>query len=319
MGQLVDGEWKTDWYAADAEGRFNRPKTRFRGRVSADGSTGFAAQGGRYHLYVSLACPWAHRTLILRRLKRLESTIGVSITDPHMGDEGWVFGDFPGALPDVVNGAHFLREIYLLADRRYSGRVTTPVLWDRETRTIVNNESRQIMRMLDTEFDAVGDASVTLLPAALAERIDELLDELYEPLNNGVYRAGFAVSQAAYESACRDVFAALDHWDEVLASRRYLCGDVLTEADVALYTTLVRFDLVYHQHFKCNLRRIVDYENLWGYLRELYQMPAFGGTTSFEHIKVHYYWSQQTVNPHRVVPLGPPLADFNAPHGRDRL
>jgi glutathionyl-hydroquinone reductase len=315
MGQLVDGEWRTGWYEPDPEGRFRRPDTKFHDRVTADGSSGFPAQAGRYHLYVSYACPWAHRTLVTRAVRRLEPVVGVSIVDPHMGSDGWEFSDAPGTVPDTVNGARLLREIYLKSQPRYTGRVTVPVLWDRESQTIVNNTSREIMRMLDVEFRAFGDPERTLLPEGLAPAVDAGLDAIYEPINNGVYKAGFATSQAAYADACSTLFDALDRWEGVLGEQRYLCGDRLTEADVAMYTTLVRFDLVYYAHFKCNLRRLRDHHNLWNYLLDLHQTPGFRETTHLDHIKTHYYWSQTTVNPHRIVPLGPTL-DYDAPHDR---
>ncbi len=318
MGLMVDGKWTTEWYQADSEGRFQRPQTRFHNRVTADGSSGFKAEPGRYHLYVSLACPWAHRTLIMRKLKKLEAAISVSVVDPFMGEDGWFFSEEPGCVPDHVNGKRFLHQVYSKADANYSGRVTVPVLWDKQRQTIVNNESREIMRMLDTEFDSIGDASISFYPAHLRERIDQTIDAIYEPINNGVYRAGFATSQRAYAEAVSELFDALDHWDSVLATNRYLCGDVITEADWCLFTTLVRFDSVYVGHFKCNLRRIVDYPNLWNYLKELYQVPGVSDTCDFDHIKRHYYESHDMINPTRVVPLGP-LIDFDAAHDRERL
>lgn len=318
MGHLKDGEWRNEWYESAEDGSFHRPETRFREWVTRAEGSRFRPESGRYHLYVSYACPWAHRTLIARRVKRLEDHISLSIVDPRMGDDGWEFSDYPGSIPDPVNGARYLRDVYLAADPHYTGRVTTPVLWDKQEGTIVNNESRQILRMLDTEFDDLAASEVTLLPPSLARSVDETLDALYAPVNNGVYRAGFATKQRAYEKACRELFAALDHWEDVLSGQPYLCGDALTEADVAFYVTLVRFDLVYYGHFKCNLRRIEDYPNLFNYLKALYQTPSFTETTNFDHIKTHYYWSQTTVNPHRIVPLGPPIA-LDAPHDRDRF
>jgi putative glutathione S-transferase len=318
MGLMVDGKWTTEWYQSDSEGRFQRPQTRFHNRVTANGSSGFRAESGRYNLYVSLACPWAHRTLIMRKLKKLEAAISVSVVDPFMGDDGWFFSDAPGCVADHVNGKRFLHQVYSKADAKYSGRVTVPVLWDKQQQTIVNNESREIMRMLDTEFDAIGDASVSYYPVHLRERIDRTIDAIYEPINNGVYRAGFATSQSAYAEAVSQLFDALDHWDNVLATSRYLCGDEITEADWCLFTTLVRFDSVYVGHFKCNLKRIVDYPNLWNYLKELYQVAGVSDTCDFDHIKRHYYESHDMINPTRVVPLGP-LIDFDAAHDRERL
>jgi putative glutathione S-transferase len=317
MGEMVEGVWKSGWYDPDARGAFQRPKTKFRARVTTDGSSAFAAEAGRYHLYVSYACPWAHRTLITRALRGLEGAIDVTAVDPKMSDDGW---SFTAGEADPLCGAKLLREVYARADARYSGRVTVPILWDKKTGTIVNNESRELMRMLDTQFDAFATNETSLAPPELLARIDETLEAIYTPVNNGVYRAGFATTQAAYEEACKDVFAALDHWDAVLGKQRYLCGSVITEADVAMFTTLLRFDLVYYAHFKCNVRRIQDYANLSGYLRDIYQMPEVKKTCRLDQIKTHYYWSQTTVNPHRVVPLGPDVASqLELPHGRARL
>jgi glutathionyl-hydroquinone reductase len=318
MGQLIDGKWHTGWYAPDKEGRFQRPPTVFRERITADGSSGFPAEAGRYHLYISYACPWASRVAIIRRLKRLEAAIPMTVVDPHMGDDGWPFGDYPGSDPEPLYGLKFLRELYVKARVDYTGRVSVPVLWDTQRQTVVNNESRELLRMLDTEFDAHGDASVNLAPPHLRAQVDAVIDAIYPSINNGVYRAGFAGSQHAYEEACRDLFAALDRWEQVLGTRRYLCGNSLTEADVCLYTTLVRFDLVYYSHFKCNLKRIQDYHNLWNYLKDLYQTPGFTESTNLDHIKVHYYWSQTTVNPTRIVPLGPEVP-LRESHDRARF
>jgi len=317
MGELVDGVWKSGWYAPDARGAFQRPKTKFRHQISAEPTAAFRAEAGRYHLYVSYACPWAHRTLITRSLRGLEDAISVTVALPKMGDDGW---SFTGEDPDSILGARLLREVYLRADPRYTGRVTVPVLWDKKTGTVVNNESREIMRMLDTVFEEHATKNTRLAPEELQTSIDQTLDAIYAPINNGVYRAGFATKQEAYEEACRELFTALDHWDGVLAKRRYLCGDVLTEADIALFTTLLRFDVVYYSHFKCNVRRIQDYVNLWGYVRDIYQMPDVKRTCRLDHIKVHYYWSQTTVNPHQIVPLGPHImAALESPHERARV
>jgi putative glutathione S-transferase len=315
MGQLIDGVWHSGWYDPDAKGAFRRPKTQFRGRISSDGSTPYAAEAGRYHLFVSYACPWAHRTLITRALRGLDGTIGVTVVDPKMGDDGWSFTDTD---PDPVMGAGLLREIYLRTAPQYTGRVTVPVLWDKCKGTIVNNESREVMRMLDTQFEAFAGKTPTLVPPSLEKAVDDTLDAIYEPINNGVYRAGFATTQGAYEDACRELFAALDHWDHELRSKRFLLGSTLTEADVALFTTLLRFDEVYYSHFKCNVRRIEDYENLWGYLRDIYQMKAVQLTCRLDQIKLHYYWSQTTVNPYRVVPVGPAVP-LSTPHDRARF
>ncbi|MCZ6729298.1 MAG: glutathione S-transferase family protein [SAR324 cluster bacterium] len=319
MGMLIEGQWVEDPPRRnDASGRFMRAETVFRNRVTADGSSGCKAEAGRFHLYVSLACPWAHRTLILRKLKRLEDAISLSVVDHFMGDDGWHFSDNPGAVPDTVNGKRLLSEVYLAADAAYTGRVSVPVLWDKQQGTVVNNESREIMRMLDLEFDAVGGGSVTFCPPSLRRQVDETIDAIYQPINNGVYRSGFAGSQEAYEEAVGELFDALDHWESVLDKQRYLAGDVITEADWCMFTTLVRFDLVYHTHFKCNLRRIIDYPNLWNYLRELFQVPGVAETCNFEHIKRHYFESHRSINPLGIVPLGPGNVDFNAPHDRER-
>lgn len=316
MGEMIDGVWQRGWYDPDAAGAFRRPPTRFRNQVTRDGSTPFSAETGRYHLYVSYACPWAHRTLIVRALRGLEEALPVTVVDPKMSDEGW---SFSGDDPDPVAGAHLLREIYAAAAAHYTGRVTVPVLWDKKTGTIVSNESRDIMRMMDTAFAELATKPSSLAPSELRPRIDETLTAIYEPINNGVYRAGFATKQEAYELAVTELFAALDHWDAVLERQRYLCGSVLTEADVALFTTLLRFDIVYYAHFKCNLRRIADYPNLSGYLRDIYQRPEVKPTCCLDHVKVHYYWSQTTVNPHRIVPVGPDvLTGLERAHDRDR-
>lgn len=318
MGMLLRGEWSTKWYEPGKDGAFERPETVFRDRVSADGSTDFPAEAGRYHLYVAWACPWAHRTILMRRLQGLDAAIGMSVVDAFMADDGWTFGEDPDGIPDTVNGARFLREIYVLADPQYTGRVTVPVLWDTVRRTIVSNESREILRMLDHAFNHLAATPVDLCPAPLRALVDGTIDEIYAPINNGVYRSGFATTQAAYEVAVRDLFAALDHWDSVLAGQRYLCGEVLTEADLCMFTTLVRFDAVYHGHFKCNLRRIADYPNLSHYLRDLYQRPGVAETVKFDPIKQHYYRSHPQINPTRIVPLGPDQ-DLAAPHDRDRF
>ena len=316
MGLLVDGKWRTDWYdTKDTGGRFVRPAAKFRGRITADGSSGHAAEAGRYHLYVSLACPWASRTLVFRKLKRLDEVISLSIVDPRMGDEGWVFSDYPGSIPDTLNGFTRLHEVYTAAKPDFTGRVTVPVLWDRDRRTIVNNESSEIIRMLNSEFDALGDASLDFYPAELRAEIDAVNERVYDHVNNGVYRAGFATTQEAYEEAWRALFEELDGLEQRLSRRRYLCGERVTEADWRLFTTLVRFDAVYYSHFKCNRQRLVDYPNLWGYTRDLYQTPGVGETVNLDHIKRHYYWSHPSINPTRIVPLGPEI-DFTAAHDR---
>jgi glutathionyl-hydroquinone reductase len=317
-GMLVEGEWRNERRRGDKEGRFVRSETTFRDLVTADGSSGYRAEPGRYHLYISWACPWAHRTAILRKLKGLEDAIGLSVVGSFMSDDGWAFYDEPGVLPDTVNGARYLREVYTKADPNYTGRVTTPVLWDKETGTIVNNESRDIIRMFDHEFDAVPGVrtKVNFCPEDLREQVDRTIDELYEPVNNGVYRTGFATTQQAYDEAVTELFDALDRWEVVLKDHRYLCGDRVTEADWVFFVTLVRFDPVYHYHFKCNLRRIQDYPNLWGYLKDLYQQPGIAETVNFDHIKRHYYRSHESINPTRIVPNGPILT-LEEPHNRE--
>ncbi len=299
MGQLVDGVWHTGWYEPDAHGAFHRPTTRFRNRPAH-------IVAGRYHLYAAWACPWAHRTLITRSLRGLTGAVGVTIVDPHMGDDGWVFRTDD---PDPIGGAALLREVYLHADRSYTGRVTVPVLWDRETHTIVNNESREVMRIFDLDLAPLAKDPLvaSLAPPQLIDEIDRVLDAIYTPINNGVYRAGFATTQSAYETAVGELFAALSHWDAVLADRPFLCGGQMTEADIALFTTLLRFDLVYYAHFKCNAARLRDHANLWRFTRRMYQHPGIGPTCRLDDIKSHYYWSQTTVNPTRIVPVGPHL------------
>lgn len=325
MGLLVDGVWNDQWYDTKASGgRFEREPTRFRNWITADGGAGpsgrdgFKAERGRYHLYVSLACPWAHRTLIFRKLKRLEDVISVSIVSPHMGEKGWTFDTRDGGEPDPINGKTRLYEVYLVADAHYSGRVTVPVLWDKQQGTIVNNESAEIIRMLNSAFDAFTTVHTDFYPPALRAQIDAINDDVYAKVNNGVYRAGFATTQAAYESAFHVLFDELDALEKHLSRQRYLVGPEMTEADWRLFTTLVRFDAVYFGHFKCNLRRIVDYPNLSNYLRDLFQVPGVADTVNFSHIKRHYYGSHKTINPTGIVPLGPAL-DLMAPHDRARF
>jgi putative glutathione S-transferase len=317
-GAFVEGEWKTERQWKNTDGRFVRQATSFRDWVTADRSSEFPAEAGRYHLYIAWACPWAHRTAIMRRLKGLEDVVGLSAVGSFMGEEGWAFYEEPGVIPDSANGARFLREVYAKADPRYTGRVTTPVLWDKETGTIVNNESREIVRMLDTEFEEFATTDADFFPEDLRCQIDETIDLIYEPINNGVYRSGFATTQEAYNEAVTEVFEALDLWEDILSSRRYLCGDRITEADWCLFPTLVRFDSVYYGHFKCNLRRIVDYPNLWGYLKDLYQRPGVADMVNMDHIKKHYYRSHESIDPTRIVPKGP-ILDFEERHGRKRL
>jgi putative glutathione S-transferase len=325
MGQLVDGTWHDTWYdTGKSGGRFVRSEAPWRDWVTADGAPapgrtrGFKAEPGRYHLYVSLACPWAHRTLIARRLKTLEDAISVSIVHHYMGKDGWTFRKEDGATGDNLYGLDFLHQIYTKADPRYSGRVTVPVLWDKQERTIVSNESSEIIRMLNRAFDAWGDASVDFYPEPLRSEIDEVNALVYPSVNNGVYRAGFATTQDAYEEAFAELFSALDTLEQRLSKQRYLVGNRITEADWRLFTTLVRFDPVYVGHFKCNLRRIADYPNLSNYLRDLYQVPGVAGTVNMAHIKAHYYGSHATINPTGIVPVGPAL-DLDAVHDRARF
>jgi putative glutathione S-transferase len=300
MGLLVDGQWRDVWYETkETGGRFVRRDSSFRGTVDL-------TEAGRYRLYASLACPWAHRVLIVRALKGLEEALPVSIVDPFMGDHGWTFSEGPGCVPDPIFGARYLYEIYLRADPRYTGRVTVPVLFDTRTETIVNNESSEILRILDrTRAPLATRACPELYPEALRAEIDAVNALVYDAVNNGVYKAGFATTQSAYEEAVTALFAALDSLETRLARQRFLVGDQLTEADIRLFTTLVRFDAVYNGHFKCNLRRLVDYEHLWRFARTVYALPHVAGTVSFDHIKEHYYRSHPSINPTRIVPLGP--------------
>jgi len=312
MGLLVDGVWHDQWYdTKKSGGAFVRQDSAFRRTITRDGSSGFEPEPGRYHLYVSLACPWAHRTLIYRKLKRLDDLITVTVVDPLMLEQGWTFGD----TPDPLTGSRFLYQVYTTADPSYSGRVTVPVLWDKRQRTIVNNESAEIIRMLNHAFDGLTGSTLDLYPPALADEIDALNARIYDTVNNGVYKAGFATGQAPYEAAVRALFATLDMLEERLGRTRFLTGGRFTEADWRLFTTLVRFDAVYYGHFKCNLRHLWDYPNLWGYARDLYQTPGVAETVDLAQIKRHYYMSQRAVNPSQIVPLGPPL-DFSTPHGR---
>ena len=325
MGLLVDGKWHDTWYDTKSTGgKFQRSEAAWRDWVTVDGKPaegrerGFKAEPGRYHLYVSLACPWAHRTLIFRKLKKLEGIIGVSVVHPFMGENGWTFEKEGAATGDDLYGLDFLHQIYTKADPAYSGRVTVPVLWDKQEEAIVSNESSEIIRMLNTAFDAWGDASLDFYPAPLRAEIDAINAKIYPAVNNGVYRAGFATTQAAYGEAYDQLFAMLDELDARLSTQRYLVGSELTEADWRLFTTLVRFDPVYVGHFKCNLRRIADYPNLSNYLRDLYQVPGVAGTVNLDHIKRHYYESHATINPTRIVPKGPVL-DYDAPHDRAKF
>lgn len=325
MGLLIEGKWHTDWYDTKSTGgRFKRKASSFRNWITRDGSPGpsgtggFKAEANRYHLYISHACPWAHRTMIFRKLKGLEEMISVSVVNAFMGDKGWTFEEGEGVVPDPIHQANRLSEVYVAADPQYTGRVTVPILWDRQTNTIVSNESSEIIRMFNSAFDDLGATQVDFYPAELASEIDELNDYIYPNINNGVYRAGFATTQEAYEEAVHDVFKALDSLEERLANQRYLTGNAITEADWRLFTTLLRFDAVYVGHFKCNRKRIRDYPNLWGYLRDLYQTPGIASTVHLGYIKEHYYGSHESINPTRVVPVGPDI-DFSTPHHRDGI
>lgn len=324
MGLLVDGKWSDRWYDTGESGRFKREEAQWRDWITANGepasgrSRSFRAEPGRYHLYVSFACPWAHRTLIFRALKKLEDVISVSVVHHYMGKDGWTFRKEDGATGDTLYGSDFLHQIYTRADPVYSGRVTVPVLWDKKGETIVNNESSEIIRMLNSAFDEWGDASLDFYPEALRGEIDEINAMVYPAINNGVYRAGFATTQQAYEEAFAQLFSALDTLEERLSRQRYLTGGRITEADWRLFTTLARFDPVYVGHFKCNLRRIADYPNLSNYLRDLFQVPGVAGTVNMLHIKSHYYGSHKTINPTGIVPVGPEI-DYFAPHDRSRF
>ena len=325
MGLLVDGKWQNEWYDTTSNGgRFERKAPSFRHWITTDGSAGpsgnagFKAEAGRYHLYVSLACPWAHRTIIYRKLKGLEDMISMSVVNAFMGDEGWTFADGQGVVADPILNATNVHEIYTAAQANYTGRVTVPILWDKKTHTIVSNESPEIIRMFNSAFDEVGAIAGDFSPANLLTEIDELNEFIYPTINNGVYRAGFATTQEAYDEAVIEVFTALDIIEKRLSSQRYLTGDAITEADWRLFTTLVRFDAVYVGHFKCNLRRIVDYPNIWGYVRDLYQVPGIAETVDMDYIKRHYYGSHETINPTGIIPVGP-IIDFNTPHGREQL
>jgi putative glutathione S-transferase len=320
MNMLVDGEWVTDAYQeTDDDGEFQRQETMFRDRVEDDPDARFRPEAGRYHLYVSYACPWAHRTLLVRALKGLEDAITVDVVDPYRDEGGWQFTpEKEGCTPDTLNGSDYLREVYQAADDDVTGRVTVPVLWDKQEGTIVNNESKEILRMLDTEFDDVAERNVDLYPEGYREEVDRVIEAIYEPINNGVYRCGFANSQEAYDEAAEELFGALDHWDSVLEDQRYLAGDRLTEADICMFTTLVRFDEVYHTHFMCNHKLVREYDNLWPYLRDLYQTPGVAETVHMDHITEHYYTTHPDVSPKRIVPVGPD-PDFEAPHDRDEL
>ncbi len=325
MGLLQEGKWVDQWYDTKSSGgRFVRKTPHFRNWITADGSAGpsgeggFKAEAGRYHLYVSHACPWAHRTLIFRALKGLEDMISVSVVHWYMADKGWTFQAADGVVADSINGADYMYQVYTAALSDYSGRVTVPVLWDKQNKTIVTNESSEIIRMFNTAFDGVGATAGDYYPEALRSEIDMLNDRIYDTVNNGVYKSGFATTQEAYDEAVVPLFETLDYLDERLSKRRYLTGSTITEADWRLFTTLVRFDPVYVGHFKCNIRRIVDYEHLSGFVRDLYQHPGVAATVNMEHIKSHYYASHDTINPTRIIPMGPAI-DFSQPHRRAEI
>jgi glutathionyl-hydroquinone reductase len=324
LGSLIEGRWHNEPPKKSASGKFIRKDSSFRNWITVDGSAGptgeggFEAEAGRYHLYVSLACPWAHRTLIFRKIKGLEDKISISVVNSFMGDQGWSFDEGDGVIADTVNGKTYLYEIYTEATPDYTGRATVPILWDMDRQTIVSNESSEIIRMFNSAFDEIGAAPGDYYPQTLRDEIDELNDRIYPNVNNGVYRAGFAKSQEAYEEAVTDVFRVLDRLEERLENQRYLTGDQITEADWLLLPTLLRFDPVYVGHFKCNIRRLVDYPNLWGYTKDLYQVPGVADTVNTEYNRQHYYRSHEGVNPTRIVPVGPQI-DFTQPHGRERL
>ena len=325
MGLLQDGKWVDQWYDTKSTGgRYKRKESSFRNWVTVDGSAGstgtggFRAEFGRYHLYVSLACPWAHRTLIFRALKGLEDAISLSVVHWHMAENGWTFAEGPDVIADPIHDAKFLHQVYTGADQHYSGRVTVPILWDKQRQTIVSNESSEIIRMMNSAFDAVGAKTGDYYPEALRSEIDTLNSRIYPDVNNGVYKAGFATSQAAYEDAVGPLFETLDWLEDQLGNKRYLTGTAITEADWRLFTTLVRFDPVYVGHFKCNVRRLIDYPNISAYVRDLYQQPGVAETVNMTHIKRHYYGSHGTINPSGVVPVGPDI-DYMAPHDRAEL
>lgn len=314
MGLLVNGEWKEQWYDTKSTGgRFVRKNSQFRNWITPDGSPGisgeggFKAEAGRYHLYVSYACPWAHRTLIMRHVKGLEDIISVSVVNPIMLENGWTFEPMDGVIEDSVNHADYLYQVYLAADPNYSGRVTVPVLWDKKQNTIVNNESSEILRMFNSAFDEVGAKEGDFSPEALLDEIDAINDKVYNNVNNGVYKTGFATEQSVYEESFDNLFNTLDELEALLGKQKYLVSDQITEADWRLFTTLVRFDPVYFGHFKCNKKQIVDYPNLWRYTRELYHYPGVKETVNFDHIQTHYYASHSTINPNGIVPKGPEI------------
>ncbi|WDT84356.1 glutathione S-transferase family protein [Alteromonas sp. 009811495] len=318
MGLLVDGKWQDKWYDTSKNGgKFERQASQFRSTISTKQGAEFPVESGRYHLYVSLACPWAHRALIFRKLKGLESHIDVSVVSPDMLDKGWEFDEYPGATGDKLYGFDYAHQLYTKVKPDITSRVTVPILWDKKTQSIVNNESAEIIRIFNTSFNELTRNDDDYYPEALREEIDAINDMVYHNINNGVYKSGFATTQDAYEEAVEALFNALDTIEERLGKQRYLVGSTLTEADWRLFTTLIRFDPVYHGHFKCNIKQIADYPNLFGYMKELYQHPGIAQTVNFDHIKRHYYYSHTMINPTQVVPVGP-QQDLMSPHGRDK-
>ena len=318
MGLLVDGKWQDKWYDTSRNGgKFERQASQFRSTISTEQGAEFPVESGRYHLYVSLACPWAHRALIFRKLKGLESHIDVSVVSPDMLDKGWEFDEYPGATGDKLYGFAYAHQLYTKVKPDITSRVTVPILWDKKTQSIVNNESAEIIRIFNTSFNELTRNDDDYYPEALRKEIDAINDMVYHNINNGVYKSGFATTQDAYEEAVKALFNALDTIEERLGKQRYLVGSTLTEADWRLFTTLIRFDPVYHGHFKCNIKQIADYPNLFGYMKELYQHPGIAQTVNFDHIKRHYYYSHTMINPTQVVPVGP-QQDLMSPHGRDK-
>lgn len=319
MGLLVDGKWQDKWYDTSKNGgKFERQASKFRDKVSNEDGSTFPAESGRYHLYVSLACPWAHRALIFRKLKGLEEHIDVSVVHPEMLDQGWEFKDYPGSTGDKLYNFDYAHQIYTKAEPEITTRVTVPILWDKRTETIVNNESAEIIRIFNSGFNSLTDNEDDYYPNAQREEIDAINNMVYHDINNGVYKAGFATTQEAYEEAVTALFCALDRVEERLSKQRYLVGSKITEADWRLFTTLIRFDAVYHGHFKCNKKQIADYPNIYGYMKELYQVPGVAETVNFDHIKRHYYYSHTMINPTQVIPVGPEQ-DLMSPHGRDKM
>ena len=319
MGLLVDGKWQDKWYDTSKNGgKFERQASKFRDNVSNDEDAKYPVESGRYHLYVSLACPWAHRALIFRKLKGLEEHIDVSVVHPEMLDNGWEFKEYPGSTGDKLYGFDYAHQIYTKAKPEITTRVTVPILWDKQTETIVNNESAEIIRIFNSGFNALTSNDDDYYPEALRQKIDDINEMVYHDINNGVYKAGFATTQKAYEEAVNALFHALDIVEERLSKQRYLVGSNITEADWRLFTTLIRFDAVYHGHFKCNKKQIADYPNIYGYMKELYQVPGVAETVNFDHIKRHYYFSHTMINPTQIIPVGPEQ-DLISAHGRENI